>query len=258
MNKYYLLLDYKYGFEDLIPKDSILLMSGGLDSFVQWRLLGQPKMVYFAIGHKAQDRELNMLQHIYDKFGGEMNISHSLTLGRWEQNNGYIPFRNLLFLIQATNYSQNIVICQIAEWAPDKNKSFYRKTEKLLKSCGTGTFQKIYTHPKIYAPFSGYTKTQLVHEYIKRYPASDLTNYTTSCYSGHVLNCGECHACMSRHIAMTNNGIYEEYEHIPDFNKFRKNISVKDFHINQIPMYIKRWKEVRQYKKCLKNKGELE
>ena len=241
--------EFTYDFADSIPADSLLLLSGGLDSFIQWRLLGQPKAIHFIIGHRAQGRETRAIRKIQERFGGEIIFDTNLNLGQYEMSNGYIPYRNLFFIMQASLHSPNIIMCQIAEWAPDKNKGFYRRTEKLLKEIGTGSFQGISMNPKIYAPFAGYTKTKLVREYLKRYPAEDLINYTVSCYSGNIKPCGKCTACWSRYLAMENNDIHEEYESIPDYSNFKKRFSIRDFRFSNIPMYYKRAMELREFSK---------
>lgn len=239
----------------VIPDDSVMLFSGGLDSFIQWRLLEQPKAIYFAIGHKAESKELGNIGRIRQKFNGDIGIKFFLNLGRFEFNNGYIPFRNLLFLILASNYSDNIILCQIAEWAPDKNKYFYRKTEQLLREAGKGSFQGINKKVKVYTPFAGYTKTQLVKEYLKIGPAEDLTTYTRSCYSDGELSCGKCTACISRYVAMVNNGISERYEQIPNLSDYKKKFSMRDFRFDQVGMYLKKWWEFRLFESKLKDVG---
>ena len=46
----------------MLPSNTVLLISGGIDSFCQWRLLGKPRAIYFAIGHRYQDRELEKIR----------------------------------------------------------------------------------------------------------------------------------------------------------------------------------------------------
>jgi len=115
-----------------VPKDSVMLYSGGLDSFVTWNLLGKPKAVYFAIGHKAQSKELALVERVNKELNGAIEIDSRLRLGDIEMSNGYIPYRNLFFIMLASYHSPNVVISQINEYAPDKNARFYRRTEKLL------------------------------------------------------------------------------------------------------------------------------
>ena len=241
---------FGYDYLDIVPKGSIMLLSGGLDSFIQWRLLQYPRAVYFAIGHDAQDKEIKCLEQIQKKFGGDITIDHSLPfLGKYALPSGFIPYRNLFFIMLASLYSQNVVIAQIAEWAPDKNHHFYRRTEKLLKKIGQGKFQGIDIKPKIYAPFSNKSKTELVRMYLRRWPAEDLTKYTVSCYSGLDIACGKCNGCFSRYIAMKNNRIEEPYIKIPSYDDFKKKLDWHDFRFRNIPMYVKRLRELREFKK---------
>lgn len=234
----------------MLPSNTVLLISGGIDSFCQWRLLGKPRAIYFAIGHRYQDRELEKIRLIQKDFGEKIIVDSSLKIGQYEMDNAYLPNRNLLFIILASYYSPNIILAQIAEWAPDKNKRFYRKTEKLLKEITTGSFQGLEgKNVKVYTPFAKYTKTELVREYSKRWSADDLTKYTVSCYSDGKVNCGKCTACYSRWLAMTNNGIYEKYEVMPNKENFQRKWNIKDFRFLDLPMYIKRWKEIKEFRK---------
>lgn len=239
---------YDYGYPEIekIPEDSIFLMSAGLDSFASWQLLGRPKSVYFAIGHKAQEREIAQIEKIKQDFGADITIDRSLQLSDEEMANGYIPFRNLYFLMLASKYSNNVVLSQIAEWAPDKNQKFYKEASKLLGNITTGKFQQLDTRKlKVYTPFRKYTKSQLVDQYVHEFSADDLKKYTVSCYSGTEIACGRCTSCASRHLAMTNNGIEEPYEQTPNYDDFKKKISISDFRFGNVPMYIKRWMESR-------------
>ena len=243
--------DFKYDFSDRIPKDSILLMSGGLDSFCIWRLLGQPKAIYFDIENRSGKRELESIIKIREKFKGDIIIESGLKLGKFEFDNGYIPYRNLFFIMYASIYSENVVMGQIAEYAPDKNFEFYRRTEKLLRQIGKGSFQGIDMKPKIYAPFARYTKSQLIKTYVDKF-GDDYLIETTSCYSGCRIPCGKCSACMTRYMAMTISGIHENYQHTPDYADFKKRFSIKDFKVNQIGMYLRRWRELREFRRKLR------
>lgn len=234
-----------------IPDDSVMLYSGGLDSLVTWRLLGQPKAVYFAIGHRAQEREIEMIERTREKFGGDITIDDRLNLADIEMPNGYIPYRNLFFIMMASYHSPDVVMAQIAEWAPDKNPQFYQKTSDLLGDITTGAFQEMERKDvKVHAPFNKYTKTDLVTQYrLRGYDMQDITDYSISCYSGEGTNCGQCSACFSRYVAMENNGVSEEYQTIPDASKFSSKWDIKDFDIRQFRMYVKRYWEMKPYLK---------
>lgn len=266
-------LSHEFVYEDLyqemIPKDSVMLYSGGLDSFIQWRLLGCPTTVFFDIGNKAMKKEFNMYWKAMSIFCDYNNINSGSRFTftntelkqyaiEMEMNNGYIPYRNLLFIILASKYSNNIVLSQIAEWAPDKNRRFFNHTEKLLKEAMTGAFQNVNQKVKIYTPFSDLTKTKLVAEYLRVFGPIDglekskkiLTDYTYSCYSGDEIPCGKCNACISRHIALVNNGINPgQYQNDINVNALKSRLSIRDFKLSQIPMYWKRFEELRYYER---------
>lgn len=242
--------DFDYDFSYLIPKDAVMMYSGGLDSFIQWRLLGKPKCVYFDIGHKASHSEFIRICKATEDLGLDLTRITDLNLEKFEMDNAYIPYRNLFFIMLASLRSPNVVIAQISEWAPDKNSGFYRKTEHLLNGIRKGKFQGLNMgEVSIYSPFSGWTKTELVREYISRWPAEDLERYSWSCYSNGLIPCGKCTACVSRHIAMVNNGIEEKTADPVDISLLTKKLSIKDFKVQNIPMYLKRYDEMKKYKK---------
>ena len=231
-----------------LPADVIMLISAGIDSFIQWRLLGQPTAIYFPLDNRAQNNESAKISLIRKDFGGDIIVNTDLNcLGFYEMSNGYVPYRNLLFLMFASLVSPNVIIAQISEWAPDKNEKFYRHTEKLLREATSGSFQGIDMKTKIFSPFSHMTKTQLVREYLKKWPAEDLTKYTVSCYSGEDVNCGKCNACMSRYVAMRNNQVDEAYAEVPDLSSFKSKLSIRDFRLSNLMMYLRRFKEYKEY-----------
>jgi 7-cyano-7-deazaguanine synthase in queuosine biosynthesis len=242
--------NYKYDYSDRIPKNSILLLSGGLDSFIQWRLLGQPKAVYFDIGNRARTKEYDKIQKITTDFNANIVIIRNLNLSEFEMRNAYIPYRNMFFLSLASLISPNVVISQISEYAPDKCLPFYRKLERLLNPLRVGKFQGLNMGKvKIYAPFVGFTKTELIREYLKKYPAEDLYKYTWSCYEDGEVPCEKCTSCTSRYIAITNNGLVKESKNIPDLNNFTNKWSYKDFKLSNLKMYYKRIMEIREFRR---------
>ena len=197
----------------------LLLMSSGLDSFIAWRLLDEPKAVYYAIGHPYEQIELVSLKRIYqnllDTYGKtlDLEVLERLQLGDLQMADGHIPYRNLFFAVLAALDADTIYIGALAgETSRDKSWYFLSAVSKLLSYTES--------HPiKFSAPFKRYTKTQLVAEYLKKYPTEkdrDMLGLTRSCYSGYAMpegvqGCGRCMACFRRWVAMENNGIYEKY-----------------------------------------------
>ena len=49
--------------------EKLILMTGGLDSYIIWRLEGRPKGLFFNFGHPANQIEMRSLKKIEDHFG---------------------------------------------------------------------------------------------------------------------------------------------------------------------------------------------
>ena len=240
---------YEYEYKQLpeIPEDSVMLYSGGLDSFILWRLLGQPDGVYFAIGHKAQEKEIEMIKKINSDFGGNIQIERRLNLSDIEMSNGYIPYRNLFFLLMGSYYSNNIVLAQIMEWAPDKNKSFYSDVSALIHKMTSGKFQALEEQEvKVYTPLALETKTSIIERYSQSFDPQEILEYTVSCYSGNEIACGNCSACASRYLALYNNGLEEPYQQVPQMSDFISKFDIRDFKLSQVRMYINRYIEMAE------------
>jgi len=197
----------------------VLLFSGGLDSFAAWRLLRHPRTVYFALGHRYQDRELSAIRKLTDLSQHlpnhlDVEIVDRLRLGDLEEQDGFIPLRNLLLAacgsLELTGGSRVYLGGLRGESSRDKSKRFFRDGSRLLSFLANRPIV-------ISAPLRHMTKTHLVGEYCRHFPnEKDLLLSTRSCYSDQVLTsplvgCGRCMACFRRWVAMTNNGIQEDY-----------------------------------------------
>lgn len=185
--------------------NEVLLFSGGLDSVAAWHLLNKPKALYVELGHRYQDRELASIE----RSGIPVKRTGRLFLGDCEQADAHIPFRNLAFALVAAMEADTIYTVALkGEGSRDKSKKFFRDTSKLLSHIAGRKI--VYT-----APFAHLTKTALVSKYVERgFDVQTLLN-STSCYaatfSDGYTGCGECMACFRRWVAMTLNGISENY-----------------------------------------------
>ena len=66
---------------------------------------------------------------------------------------------------------------------------------------------------KIIGPVKRMTKSQLVASFVKSFPdLAERLHDTRSCYADSDRACGSCTACFRRWVAMSNNGIHEDYE----------------------------------------------
>lgn len=204
--------------------NSVLLFSGGLDSFIAWRLLGEPDCVYVRLGHRYERQEIHCIEHLRQRFGVKVNYADRLHLGDLEQPDAYIPQRNLLLAIVAhlsAPHVDTVVMGALkGESSRDKSGRFFRDTTRLLTYLAGRSV-------KVVAPFRSFTKADLVRAYTSQYGAEDL-GYTHSCYDAHspsTQGCGRCMACYRRWVAMTANGINEPYDSNP--GEWQTGVSVR-------------------------------
>jgi 7-cyano-7-deazaguanine synthase in queuosine biosynthesis len=199
---------------------AVLLFSGGLDSFILWRLLGMPRCVYVCLGHRYQSAELNAIRLLHEHLNAhgsalEVWLIGGLHLGNLERPDGHIPNRNLLLTSFAfANLDADIIYLGAlrGEASRDKDARFLRLASKTLTHVRG---KKV----RVVAPAQRYTKTELVGLFLRLYPEdAHLLRFTTSCYEPHdplSTGCGRCMACFRRWVAMTNNGFLETYDRNP-------------------------------------------
>lgn len=195
----------------------VLLFSGGLDSFIAYHWIkyyyGEPDLLYIALGHKYQDREIKAINKLTAQgvIPGAF-VDHSLNLGDWEEPSANIPMRNSLLAHVAAKYGDNIwMIVQKGETnIPDRSPEFFEQLDTLLTHLNGRPIA-------IDSPFWHMSKVDMVKWYkdIAELPITDLIN-TTSCYEESPRNfptapCGKCSACFRRWVAFELNDIEEPY-----------------------------------------------
>lgn len=241
-----------------LPPGACMAYSGGPDSFILWRLLGQPRAVYLDVGNAAAGEEQQRIRLTEAAYGGGFTaVPGGPPMP--ELPTGWIPYRNLRLILACAQFSPDVVLGRIAEWGPDKNPSFFRRTERLLASSRGGRFQAAADLPRvrIHTPAGHLTKTQLVRRYLDEFGGGgaagreravrDLTDLTWSCYGPGPRFCGKCGGCWCRRVAFDGNGIDESgrYEQTPVRGDYYKRLHPADFRPSMVPMYIKRAREMR-------------
>lgn len=179
----------------------MLLLSGGMDSLAIWRLLGLPPAVSFIMATRCQQREQAALGWASKSWGGEFTM-RAFPMGEFEQENGYLPFRNPLLILAAAQLDSNVILGQIAEYAPDKNFRFYRQLERAVNM--SGQLAEFDGKLRIEAPFALMAKGRLLGRYAERFgqpEAAKLLDNTWSCYRDGMAHCGECGGCKQRWAA---------------------------------------------------------
>lgn len=188
----------------------ILLFSGGLDSFITWRLLGRPRCVYVCLGHHYQRQELDTVRRLLECLPIELEVTEvGQRFGTLEQPDGHIPYRNLVLALVGATYGSPVWLGALrGETSRDKSHRFYREVSRLLGFLEPGP-------ARVEAPVSGRTKTGLVAEYLRRFPTPEdrwLLLQTRSCYEAGELPCGRCMACVRRWVALRLNDLHETYQ----------------------------------------------
>jgi len=204
---------------------TLLMYSGGMDSYIAWKFLREPETIYFDFGHRYSEWEkLAIEQTIPDTI-----IDSSINLSQWEEPDANIPLRNAFLIMMASNYDKDLVlVVQRGEMSiPDRSYPFFSKFGAWLTWMrGEG---KSYT---ISSPFFNLTKTEMVRWYVDEGHDVEQLLLTRSCFSEVGLPCGQCGACFRRWVALTNNDLEEEYtnnilewDHISDYvEKMKKGM----------------------------------
>ncbi|MDO8436052.1 MAG: 7-cyano-7-deazaguanine synthase [bacterium] len=197
----------------MIPKhNSILLFSGGLDSFIAWHYLKYPPALFFNAGQSYIKKEIEAVKFFSRKYRKmKLYIDNSLDLSRWEEGNFYIPYRNIFFVMIASLYAPKVYLVGIkGDRVDDNNPNASRLMSKFLLNFNDNK------SVEVTSPFYKMSKSNLVKWYIdNKLPIEDLLK-TISCYSKKTINqCGQCNCCFRRWVALENNGIKEEYDSPP-------------------------------------------
>jgi len=192
--------------------DSILLFSGGLDSYIAWHYLNHPPVIFLNARQSYFKKELNAVQKISQKHKDmELIVDNSLDLSSWEEPSHYIPYRNIFFSMVASLYSNKVYLVGIKGDLVDDNNP---KATQLMSQ-----FYRNFNHENevvVTSPFYQMTKSEMVKWYLdKNLPIENLL-LTRSCYGTNSSGqCGKCPSCFRRWVALENNGIKEKYDSPP-------------------------------------------
>lgn len=175
----------------------VQLYSGGLDSYIISKLINPDVKLYFDYGTYQNQLEMSVLPSDV--------IVKQLPIGEYMQDDGIatIPLRNLIFSALAVNYGDEIIIGGLkSDLHFDKKPEFAELSTALFNSVLEKERQP--KTVKISIPFSEYTKTDLVVEYLnKGFSLEDLDKYSWSCHTpDNGKPCGKCQACKARKLAI--------------------------------------------------------
>lgn len=194
-------------------KEHVLMFSGGLDSLLALLTLLdngiKPKLVYVCHNSKNDLQQLIRAQQTASFLQLELIQDHSITgLGRWEQDNAFIPMRNGFLAMVGALYGNRIwfAIMDGEQTYDDcKQSTFGAMSIALTLLNGREII--------VDSPFWDLTKNEVIQQLEPRWKNTLKLSY--SCHNGTRRHCGKCSACFRRFVAFELNGIVENWETHP-------------------------------------------
>jgi 7-cyano-7-deazaguanine synthase len=213
-------------------KKVVILYSGGLDSFVMWKIAEKEgydyKLVHFDIGQPYNEKEMNAIQNLV---GDKIDIrkvdwlrsENDLKSKDGAIGNIMIPGRNLtLASLAASIYLPDEIwmgalMGEIHKDATDKNLEFVKKTSDIFKY----VFSPYERQPKIVFPLveRKMGKYEEVEWLLNNGVPFEEIEKTSSCLSSEEGKCGTCVVCCRRHYIFKGLGYIEKTNKHPLENK---------------------------------------
>lgn len=191
----------------------VVLASGGMDSFLLWRLYAPDDStnVFIDVGQKYAYKErlaLRGLAHMVPNF----KIAEAVGphLGAYERPSGIIPLRNAHLILTAAqlDVGDDILLGVVRdEINSDKSLEFMRAMADVLNVSWRAQYWTDGRTFTVQTPMRHLSKAEAVTRYIAAgYRLDDLLA-TVSCYDADELHCGRCPSCFKRWVALRLNGI---------------------------------------------------
>ena len=222
---------------------SVILASGGMDSFITWFLYARyAENIFVDLGQPYREKEMDSLAKLSSQVSGFK--VHAVSGPNWsahELPNGIIPMRNAMLVLMAAQYGDDIILGVLeGEVNSDKSPEFMQAIGATMSISGRGQYWNDYRgiSYNVRSPIIGLTKTQLIRRYIADGGNVDNLLLTVSCYSGSGgKQCGACVSCFKRWVALTNNKIDEEFDVDPKNYGSLRNLHLNAYSIQQAHPY---------------------
>lgn len=250
---------------------TVLLYSGGTDSWLISQIAKPDIKLFFDIGTRSTEGEIRRLSK-------DVIIDKTLSgLGTLEKDDGsfILPLRNLYFIARAAEYGEHIILGTVGSDAHnDKTQEFANKVQDLLNYYYGPSEDGLSEIKDIMVDFSykKYTKAQLLKMYIDQGgTVEEYINKTFSCYTpieyidknGNKCykECCNCKPCMNKQLSITQNHLKTPLGRDSKFINVLEN-KLKEIDSGKKHRYLDRsvFQEAldRAYadKQALENKGE--
>jgi len=200
-------------------KKACVLSSGGMDSFLLWKLFApEARQVFVNIRQPYIVKELDAMWAIRKFTGADFDVLEATRIGEGEAPNGIILHRNALLILTAATYYSEILMGVLAdEINSDKSPEFFSAMETVLNISHRGQYWNngVGVEYTVHSPIRSYTKSALVAKYMAAGHAVEPLLATVSCYSAMSGQCGACPSCFKRWVALVNNGIQQKFKSDP-------------------------------------------
>ena len=197
----------------------VLLYSGGMDSYILYKLFKFDEIIFFNMGNEDNKRELEFLKN-NDELKDIVRII-DMPLAQFELENKILPYRNHLLVLMAANFGNHLYLgFTKGDTTKDKDYIYKSQMEGILNYFSLDKMKvahQLYPY-EIVIPFKNMTKSEMLKQYIDEgYNYKDLLTYSRSCYSGNERECGVCRSCLRKFTSfMTNNiDISDHFENDP-------------------------------------------
>jgi 7-cyano-7-deazaguanine synthase in queuosine biosynthesis len=195
---------------------SVLLYSGGLDSFIAASLMDPDVLLHVDTGTEYGDvetRKLTVPRGMEDRLARVPMKD----LSQWEREEDLIlPGRNAHLVLAAAQYGDVIMLGATAgDRTNDKNEKFAKLMTKLLQHMyDVQWWLPEGRKPRVILPIKDKTKRQLVREYMRQgFWWQDLKDRTFSCYYPKGDEpCARCKPCVRKWVALWGEGIDPGYD----------------------------------------------
>jgi len=191
--------------------NQLLLLSGGLDSWIAWHYLDRPACAFININQRYLLKERNAIGALCERYETlEVLNIEGPDIGHSECQDGYIPYRNLYLVFAALPFSSRLAMGGVlGDSEDDNNPTFPNTVTQFLAHFGRN--QKA----TLEGPLYSLTKGEAVSWYLRNVGDVESLMLTVSCYSPLPGPCGCCKSCFRRWVALEINDLTDNFAQSP-------------------------------------------